>query len=222
MAHETDVVIIGGGLVGASLALALEPLELSIDVLESIPFNHDAQPSFDERTIALTFGSRRVFEAIGIWSEIATDACPIHSIHVSDQGHFGCTHLDRSLINTDALGYVVPSRTLGHALLNRLQDSISIRYHAPAVVASLQTDGDFVNKSESVAWKNHTPKWCWLRWSRLIKTISTGPMSALHAMGHSHSYRPATSVSPWPGLCPRQRQKPTLNCPTTIFYPVYR
>ena len=54
MAHETDVVIIGGGLVGASLALALEPLELSIDVLESIPFNHDTQPSFDERTIALT------------------------------------------------------------------------------------------------------------------------------------------------------------------------
>ena len=70
MAHETDVVIIGGGLVGASLALALEPLELSIDVLESIPFNHDAQPSFDERTIALTFGSRRVFEAIGIWAVI--------------------------------------------------------------------------------------------------------------------------------------------------------
>ena len=145
MAHETDVVIIGGGLVGASLALALEPLELSIDVLESIPFNHNAQPSFDERTIALTFGSRRIFEAIGIWSDIATDACPIHSIHVSDQGHFGCTHLDRSLINTDALGYVVPSRTLGHALLNRLKDSTTIRYHVPAVVASLQTDGDFVN-----------------------------------------------------------------------------
>ena len=145
MPHATDVVIIGGGLVGASLALALEPLELSIDVLESIPFNHDAQPSFDERTIALTFGSRRIFEAIGIWSDIATDACPIHSIHVSDQGHFGCTHLDRSLINTDALGYVVPSRILGHALLNRLQDSTTIRYHAPAVVASLQTDGHFVN-----------------------------------------------------------------------------
>ena len=46
MPHATDVVIIGGGLVGASLALALEPLELSIDVLESIPFNHNAQPSF--------------------------------------------------------------------------------------------------------------------------------------------------------------------------------
>ena len=104
MPHATDVVVIGGGLVGASLALALEPLELSIDVLESIPFNHGTQPSCAERTIALTFGSRRVFEAIGIWSAIATDACPIHSIHVSDQGHFGCTQLDRSLINTDALG----------------------------------------------------------------------------------------------------------------------
>jgi len=143
--HTTDVVVIGGGLVGASLALALEPLELSIDVLESIPFNHDAQPSFDERTIALTFGSRRIFEAIGIWSDIAPDACPIHSIHVSDQGHFGSTRLDRSLINTDALGYVVPSRTLGHALLNRLQASATIHYHAPVVVTSLQTTGDYVN-----------------------------------------------------------------------------
>jgi len=154
--HATDVVIIGGGLVGASLALALEPLELSIDVLESIPFNHDAQPSFDERTIALTFGSRRIFEAIGIWSDIAPDACPIHSIHVSDQGHFGSTRLDRSLINTDALGYVVPSRILGRALLNRLQESTTIRYHAPAVVASLQTDGDFVKlrvDNESSDWK---------------------------------------------------------------------
>ena len=145
MPHATDVVVIGGGLVGASLALALEPLELSIDVLESIPFNHDAQPSFDERTIALTFGSRRIFEAIGIWSDIAPDACPIHSIHVSDQGHFGSTRLDRSLINTDALGYVVPSLTLGHALLNRLQASATIHYHAPVVVTSLQTTGDYVN-----------------------------------------------------------------------------
>ena len=145
MPHATDVVIIGGGLVGASLALALEPLELSIDVLESIPYSHDTQPSFDERTIALTFGSRRVFEAIGVWSDIATDACPIHSIHVSDQGHFGSTHLDRSLINTDALGYVVPSRTLGHTLLNRFQNSTTIHYHAPTVVTSLQSDGDFVN-----------------------------------------------------------------------------
>ena len=106
MAHETDVVIIGGGLVGASLALALEPLELSIDVLESIPFKHDAQPSFDERTIALTFGSRRVFEAIGIWSDIATDACPIHSIHVSDQGHFGSTPVSYTHLTLPTTPYV--------------------------------------------------------------------------------------------------------------------
>ncbi len=113
--------IVGGGLVGASLACALEPLDLEITVLEETPLDSNAQPSFDERTIALTYGSRRIFEAIGIWDQVSYESGPIHQIHVSNRGHFGFTRLDRQNIGTDALGYVVPTRTLGRALTERLR-----------------------------------------------------------------------------------------------------
>ena len=82
MSRRSDVVIIGGGLVGASLALALAPLKLSIELIEAIPSDDPEQPSFDERTIALTWSSRRVLEALGVWHAIAERASPIHSIHV--------------------------------------------------------------------------------------------------------------------------------------------
>jgi len=62
--------------VGASLACALEPLGLKITVLEERPLNSDQQPSFDERTIALTYGSRQIFDAIGIWQAIEMQAGP--------------------------------------------------------------------------------------------------------------------------------------------------
>ena len=108
---RSRVTIVGGGLAGASLACALEPLDLDITVLEATPLHHDSQPSFDERTIALTYSSKRVLEGIGIWPEITSDAGPIHRIHISNRGHSGFARLDRSLIGTDALGYVKPPRT---------------------------------------------------------------------------------------------------------------
>ena len=130
--------LIGGGLVGASLACALEPLGLKITVLEETPLDSDQQPSFDERTIALTYGSRQIFDAIGIWQAIEMQAGPIHRIHVSNRGHAGFTRLDRQQIGTDALGYVVPTRVLGKALTRRLQQSSSIEYHCPA--SAMQID----------------------------------------------------------------------------------
>ena len=59
-----DAVVCGGGLVGASLALALAQLQLSVALIEAVPFGAVQQPSFDERTTALSNGSRRVFEAL--------------------------------------------------------------------------------------------------------------------------------------------------------------
>ena len=81
--------IIGGGLVGASLACALRPLDLDVTVLEETPLESNAQPSFDERTIALTYGSRKILEAIGIWDLIAPEVGVIKRIHVSNRGHAG-------------------------------------------------------------------------------------------------------------------------------------
>jgi 2-octaprenyl-6-methoxyphenol hydroxylase len=142
MTDRDDVLIVGGGLVGASLACALAPLGLRITVVESIPFESDTQPSFDERTIAITWSSRRVFEAINVWDEIACDAHTIRSIHVSDRGHAGMVRLDCSLIDTEALGYVIPTRSIGQALVKRLRKTSSIRYLAPANAINLKITAD--------------------------------------------------------------------------------
>ena len=137
---RSRVTIVGGGLAGASLACALEPLDLDITVLESTPLQHDHQPSFDERTIALTYSSRRVLEGIGLWPEIASDVGPIHRIHISNRGHSGFTRLDRNLIGTDALGYVIPTRVLGCALTERLRNNPRVDYRCPAEANSIDHD----------------------------------------------------------------------------------
>ena len=144
MNKKNDVLIIGGGLIGASLACALENLGLRITVIESIPFENQLQPSFDERTIAITWSSRQIFEAIGVWKEIASTAHPIQKIHVSEKGRPGLIQLDCSLINVEALGYVIPTRSIGKALFNRLQQSFSVQILTPANAKHVHTTIDSV------------------------------------------------------------------------------
>ena len=116
-AHELyDVVICGGGLVGASLALMLQPLALKVALIEAVPFNRTAHPSFDDRTTALSNGSRRVFEALNVWPSIQRGATPIKRIHISDQGRFGFARLSAEEQGLAALGHVVPNWQMGAAL----------------------------------------------------------------------------------------------------------
>ena len=90
-----DVAIAGGGMVGASLALALAELRLDVVADRSASRSaRPAQPSFDERTTALSNGSRRIFEALGVWPLLEREATPIRRIHVSDRGRFGFARLD--------------------------------------------------------------------------------------------------------------------------------
>lgn len=111
-----DVAIIGGGLVGASLALALRGSGLRTMLVEASPWNASAQPSFDDRTTALGNASRRIFQALGVWDAMAAAAAAIRSIHVSDAGRFGFARLRASEQGIDAFGYVVTNRVLGRAL----------------------------------------------------------------------------------------------------------
>lgn len=112
-ACDFDVLIVGGGMVGASLACALARRPLRIGVVESFPFAAASQPSYDDRSLALAYGTRRIFEGMGVWRDIAAAATPIEQIHVSDRGHFGATRLRAAACGFDALGYVVESRALG-------------------------------------------------------------------------------------------------------------
>ncbi len=120
MSNQYDVTIVGGGMVGASLALALLPLGLRVALVEAIPYDSAAQPSFDERTTAISNGSRRILEGLGIWSAISMAATPIAKIHISDQGHFGFARVDARDRGLLAMGYVIPNRVLGAALWTKL------------------------------------------------------------------------------------------------------
>ena len=104
MTDGVDVAIVGGGLVGASLAIALEPLGLRVALIEGVAPQSTSQPSFDDRTSALGNGTRRIFETLGVWPAMAGQAAPIRRIHVSDAGRFGFARLEAAEHGIEAFG----------------------------------------------------------------------------------------------------------------------
>jgi len=145
--NEFDVAIVGGGMVGASFALALRATKLRVLLIEGVPADSAAQPSFDERTTALGNGSRQIFESLGVWEAMAAEAAPIRSIHVSDAGRFGVARLDAKEQGVAAFGYVVPNRVIGRVLWQALRDAPNVTLAVPAQVrgATLLEDGAWLD-----------------------------------------------------------------------------
>lgn len=139
-----DVLIVGGGMVGASLALALADQDLRLGIIEASVHAVEDSPSYDDRAIALAYGSRRIFEALALWPSIEPAAQAIEQIHVSNRGHFGFTRLRASDEEVAALGYVVTARDLGVALLGALSRQSRIETIAPATVTAVFPEGDAV------------------------------------------------------------------------------
>lgn len=141
-----DVLIVGGGMVGASLAVALKSLKLKLGLIEAYNFGVAEQPSYDDRSIALSYGSSRIYQGIGIWDKLRSGVESIQHIHVSDRGHFGATRLDAAKENVPALGYVVESRVLGKLLYTELATG-EIEQIVPAKVFAVEQDADCVKVS---------------------------------------------------------------------------
>jgi len=135
---DFDVIIVGGGMVGASLARALSGCGMKIAVIESWALNSDRQPSYDDRAIALAYGTRLILEGMGLWPALASDVEPIRHIHISDRGHFGFTRLHHEALNVDALGYVATGHDLGKTLLQGLGDLPNVALFCPASLVDFE------------------------------------------------------------------------------------
>ncbi|EPL60055.1 2-octaprenyl-6-methoxyphenyl hydroxylase [Stutzerimonas stutzeri B1SMN1] len=136
-----SLAIIGGGLVGASLALALQEGARErgwrIHLIEPFEPGHEYQPSYDARSTALSYGTRLIYQRLGLWERIAERAEPILRIHVSERGRFGAARLDARNEAVEALGYVVENAWIGHCLWQALDDEVVVR-HCPAEVERLE------------------------------------------------------------------------------------
>lgn len=143
MAPDFDILIIGGGMVGASLALALKGSSLRIGIIEAVSVDASEQPSYDRRAIALAQGSKRIFTAMDVWEAIESlGVSPIRRIHVSDRGHFGATRLDAADEHVDALGYVVEAGVIGAALVPRMRSLPEVDFICPARLIGLELEDD--------------------------------------------------------------------------------
>jgi 2-octaprenyl-6-methoxyphenol hydroxylase len=135
---DVDVAIVGGGMVGASLALGLRGAGLRVLLIEGVAPGSDSQPSFDDRTTALGNASRRIFDSLGIWAQVAPRAAPIRTIHISDAGRFGFARLRAQEQGIEAFGYVVSNRVLGAVLWEKLSAADDIALKVPANAESIE------------------------------------------------------------------------------------
>ena len=137
--HDSDIVIVGGGPVGAAVAIALAGSGLKVVVLEA---RLDAGSSSDVRTLAMSYGSRLILDRLGIWAQLEP-VTPIESIHVSQRGGFGRTLLTAQEAQLPALGYVVRYARLQQAFGKSLASEHATLL-AGAQVTDMQSTADGV------------------------------------------------------------------------------
>jgi 2-octaprenyl-6-methoxyphenol hydroxylase len=142
--RDCDVLIVGGGLVGAALAHALAQLPLRIVLVEARDPRALEQPSFDGRVTALANGSQRILSGLGSWQLLEADVEPIRFIHISEQGRFGAARISAAEEGVAALGYTVENRVLGRLLWDGLVGLRGFESLAPATVTAVAVNDDHV------------------------------------------------------------------------------
>lgn len=140
-----DIVIAGGAMAGATLALALDNLcdgSLSIAIIEPYPVDSHEHPGFDSRSIALSYGTSQILKSFGLWEKLLPDATPINTIHVSDKGHAGMTDILSGDYGVDALGYVVELACVGLAYQRCIEQASNIEFLCPDSVTEIESLSD--------------------------------------------------------------------------------
>lgn len=176
---DFDVVIAGGGMAGATFALALarQSPSLRVAVVEPVPAPTPTnsatgaaefavegveryQPSYDSRATAMAWGTRQIYQSLGLWEALSPQATPIERIHVSERGRFGGSKMLAAEHGQPALGYVVDNAWTGLNLQAALTQQSGIHWICPARVSAvenraghvrLQLEGEGVNSGAAVS-----------------------------------------------------------------------
>jgi 2-octaprenyl-6-methoxyphenol hydroxylase len=135
---EYDIAIIGGGLVGASLACALAPLGLKLCLVEAVEPKASTQPSYDDRTLALSASSCAILRGLGLWQGLLRHATSIREIHVRELHHAGSVKLDPQELGLENFGHVVEAREFGRVVLDALAGIAQTELLCPAQVQALE------------------------------------------------------------------------------------
>jgi 2-octaprenyl-6-methoxyphenol hydroxylase len=136
-----DVAIVGGGISGTTFAAILGDAGLTVALIERMPPAALEGSAHDGRTTAITYGSRKVLEAAGLWADLAPHACPIDDIRVADDASPLFLHFDSREVGDDPLGSILENRVIRKSLHKRIAQIPSVTQIAPATVAGLETSG---------------------------------------------------------------------------------
>ena len=147
-----SILIAGGGMTGATLALAISHLtqgQLPVTLIERHQPDSRAHPGFDGRAIALAAGTCQQLAEIDLWRSLADCATPITHIHVSDRGHSGFVQLQAEDYQLSALGNVVELYDVGQRLFTRLREAPGVTLCCPDHVTSVTRSADSVQATLS-------------------------------------------------------------------------
>ena len=139
MKYDYDVLIVGGGIAGNCLALALQSSNLKIAIVEASTRQQLHDSPAGDRALALASGTVTMLDALGVWETAKSAATPIDKIHISDQGHFGKTRLSAKQERVAALGYVMTARDLEDAVADLIAQT-DIKQINPARVMGIASD----------------------------------------------------------------------------------
>ena len=138
---KCDIAIVGGGLAGASLAVALAPLGYDIKVIEAVAYKAVEQPSYDDRTLAISHSSCRILSGINLWEMLEADATAIRRIYITELARPGRVVLDSAEMGLTEFGHVVEARRFGVAVTGIMERTGNIELISPASVEEIEIGG---------------------------------------------------------------------------------
>ncbi len=138
MAYQ--VIVVGGGIVGLGLAVALGRAGIRTAIVERAHAGAMRETAFDGRVSAVSAASQAMFAALGVWGRLAEKAQPIREIRVSDGDSPLFLHYDRRAVGAEALGHIVENRWIRRALLDAAGDLDGIRLHDRRRVVGYESD----------------------------------------------------------------------------------